>query len=81
MHQDPRMVVSGRLANAETVRCKVEQDIAFLTDRIAALNEHPRPNQVVIHIYESMLESRRSVLKWLQHGRPEAVEHQAARSA
>lgn len=54
--------------NTETIRLKVEQDIAFLSDRIAALKNHPRPNRVVIDTYQSMLDSRLSVLKWLQHG-------------
>ncbi len=55
--------------NTEAIRLKVEQDIAFLSDRIADLRNHPRPNRVVIDTYQTMLDSRLSVLKWLQHGR------------
>lgn len=55
--------------NTEAIRLKVEQDIAFLSDRIADLRNHPKPNRVVIDTYQTMLDSRLSVLKWLQHGR------------
>lgn len=54
--------------NTEAIRQKVEQDIAFLSDRIAELQNRPRPNRVVIDTYQTMLDSRLSVLKWLQHG-------------
>ncbi len=49
-------------------RIKVEQDIAFLTDRIAAMKSQPRPNSLLIEHYQSMLKSRESVLKWLMDG-------------
>nr|WP_324259965.1 hypothetical protein [Cellvibrio fontiphilus] len=49
-------------------RIKVEQDISFLTDRIAAMKQQPRPNLLLIEHYESMLKSRESVLKWLLDG-------------
>jgi hypothetical protein len=44
---------------------KIERDIAFLTDRIAAMKLQSKPNQAVIVHYEGMLHSRTSVLKWL----------------
>lgn len=69
-YSDPKLVVGGQLANASKVRLKVRQDIAFLKDRIASLESHPRPNQPVIDTYRGMLESRQSVLKWLEHGNP-----------
>jgi hypothetical protein len=47
---------------------KIERDIAFLTDRIAAMKLQPRPNQPLIAHYEGMLNSRTSVLKWLIEG-------------
>lgn len=49
-------------------RIKVEQDIAFLIDRIAAMKSQPRPNVMLIEHYQSMLQSRESVLKWLMDG-------------
>jgi hypothetical protein len=44
---------------------KIERDIAFLTDRIAAMKLQPKPNQALIAHYEGMLSSRTTVLKWL----------------
>lgn len=44
---------------------KLERDIAFLTDRIAAMKLQPKPNQALIAHYEGMLSSRTSVLKWM----------------
>lgn len=62
--------------NTEAIRLKVEQDIAFLSDRIADLENHPRPNRVVIDTYQTMLDSRLAVLKWLQHGKAIYSEEQ-----
>ncbi len=67
-YSNARLVQGNQLNEAENVRRKVEQDIAFLTDRIASLEAHHRPNQPVIDTYRSMLASRRSVLNWLNHG-------------
>lgn len=49
-------------------RIKVEQDIAFLTDRIAAMKQQQTPNSKLIEHYQAMLNSRESVLKWLMDG-------------
>lgn len=64
----PRLVENGRLKDAAEVRLKVEQDIAFLADRIALMQQHPRPNTQLIEHYETILKSRRSVLNWLLDG-------------
>jgi len=66
--QDNRLVIDGALSPHGNARIKVEQDIAFLTDRIAAMQAHPRPNAMLIEHYQSMLKSRESVLKWLMDG-------------
>jgi hypothetical protein len=66
--QDNRLVVDGTLSAHGNARIKVEQDIAFLTDRINAMKVHPRPNTMLIEHYQSMLKSRESVLKWLLDG-------------
>jgi hypothetical protein len=66
--QDNRLVVDGELSAHGNARIKVEQDIAFLSDRIAAMKAHPRPNTMLIEHYQSMLNSRESVLKWLLDG-------------
>lgn len=66
--QDNRLVAEGALSQHGNARLKVEQDIAFLTDRITAMKAHPRPNTMLIEHYQSMLKSRESVLKWLLDG-------------
>jgi len=66
--QDDRLVVNGTLSQHDTARLKVEQDIAFLSGRITAMKAHPRPNNLLIEHYQSMLKSRESVLKWLLDG-------------
>jgi hypothetical protein len=66
--QDNRLVVDGALSQHGNARVKVEQDIAFLSDRISAMKAHPRPNTMLIEHYQSMLKSRESVLKWLLDG-------------
>ncbi|MDR7088350.1 MULTISPECIES: hypothetical protein [Cellvibrio] len=66
--QDNRLVIDGALSPHGNARIKVEQDIAFLTDRINAMQAHPRPNTMLIEHYQSMLKSRESVLKWLLDG-------------
>ena len=58
----------GALSAQNNARVKVEQDITFLTERIAAMQAHPRPNAMLIEHYQSMLRSRESVLKWLLDG-------------
>lgn len=66
--QGNRLVVDGALSQHGNARIRVEQDIAFLSDRIAAMKAHPRPNTMLIEHYQSMLKSRESVLKWLLDG-------------
>ena len=65
---EARLVENGALSARSNARIKVEQDITFLTDRIAAMQAHPRPNEMLIEHYQSMLKSRESVLKWLLDG-------------
>jgi hypothetical protein len=47
---------------------KVEEDVAFLTNRIEMMRKNARPNQNVLETYETMLKSRKAVLAWLQDG-------------
>ncbi|HSX84611.1 MAG: hypothetical protein K0Q67_2715 [Cellvibrio sp.] len=65
---DNRLVVDGALSQTGNARLKVEQDIAFLKDRITTMRTHPNPNTMLIEHYQSMLKSRESVLKWLLDG-------------
>ncbi|HSX50747.1 MAG TPA: hypothetical protein VLF09_07305 [Cellvibrio sp.] len=66
--QDNRMVAGDSFNPHGNARIKVEQDIAFLTERIATMKTQPRPNAMLIEHYQSMLKSRESVLKWLLDG-------------
>ena len=45
---------------------KVLEDINFLKDRISRIKRTNNINPGVLNTYESMLESRQSVLKWLE---------------
>lgn len=64
---DPRRPHES-LSPQGSARLKVEQDIAFLSDRIKAMQQQPRPNAMLIEHYQSMLRSREAVLKWLLDG-------------
>lgn len=61
------------LDDASAMREKVEQDIAFLTDKIDRMMTHSRPNQMLIDHYMGMLNSRRAVLSWLMDGEIQAT--------
>lgn len=61
-------IPDGAFSAHGNARIKVEQDIAFLTERIVAMQAHPRPNTMLIEHYQSILKSRESVLKWLLDG-------------
>jgi hypothetical protein len=66
-----KIVVNGELKEASGVQTKVEQDIAFLQDRINLMKKQNTPNSIVIETYENMLKSRQSVLGWLRDGNSE----------
>jgi hypothetical protein len=63
-----KLVVDGELKEASNVQSKVEQDIAFLKNRIELMKQQKTPNNIVIETYENMLKSRQSVLAWLRDG-------------
>lgn len=52
--------------NSEDVARKVENDIAFLTERLHLLEQQTKPNTVIVQTYKDMLESRYAVLQWLR---------------
>lgn len=64
-----KKTLDHRVTNPQgNARMKVEQDIAFLTDRIHFMKQQAHPNTQLIDHYQSMLKSRESVLKWLMDG-------------
>lgn len=58
--------IGETLVNSEEVARKVELDIAFLTDRLARMEQQRSPNPVIIQTYKDMLDSRYAVLHWLR---------------
>lgn len=73
--QDKHGMTNGALGLQGNARIKVEQDIAFLGDRIKVMQTHPKPNTMLIEHYQSMLKSRESVLKWLLDGSNDEANH------
>jgi hypothetical protein len=53
-------------ASTASIAAKVLEDIHFLQDRIARIKKLQTPNSAVLKTYQSMLESRESVLQWLK---------------
>jgi SMC interacting uncharacterized protein involved in chromosome segregation len=66
-----KIVVNGELKEASGMQTKVEQDIAFLQNRISLMKQQKTPNSIAIETYENMLKSRQSVLGWLRDGNSE----------
>jgi hypothetical protein len=56
------------LDDANTMREKVAEDIAFLNSKIDLMMKQPRPNQMLIEHYTGMLKSRQAVFSWLKDG-------------
>lgn len=63
--------------NSEEVARKVEEDIAFLSERLHLLEQQSKPNAVILQTYRDMLESRRAVLDWLRQGDKAQSNNQA----
>lgn len=52
--------------NSEDVAVTVENDIAFLSERLRILERQKAPNAVMLQTYRDMLDSRLAVLNWLR---------------
>lgn len=56
-------------ASTAAIATKVLADIHFLQDRISRIKKLQTPDPMVLQTYQSMLDSRESVLQWLKdHG-------------
>ncbi len=64
--EDRSLVIGSQRVKLDAISNKVHQDIAFLSARIDAMKNQRNPNEVVLRTYESMLESRQSVISWLK---------------
>lgn len=56
---------------------QITKDIDFLSERVRFMRQQAKPNLVVLHTYESMLEKR---LKMLQSISPENLHHRHSSS-
>lgn len=65
------LVIGDQRVKVDAISRKVEQDVAFLRERIWTMKNQSNPNTVVLKTYEEMLESRLSVLKWLEDYLPD----------
>lgn len=63
---DRSLQIGREHVNVNTVTNKVLEDIDFLRDRIKMIESQRTPNTVILNTYQKMLESRESVLKWLE---------------
>ncbi len=59
------IMIGNELLDRTVVSEKLNQDIEFLTDRIERLNRQRSPNPKIIKVYQDMLDTRHSVLDWI----------------
>lgn len=74
------IAIGQQRVHVNAVTSKIRDDIAFLQDRIHRMEQMKSPNQTVLNTYKAMLESRRSVLRWLEEHKmitPTPVEEKA----
>lgn len=64
--QPRALMIGNRRIKIDEISKKIEQDVRFLRHRIYSLKNQARPNTVIIQTYEDMLQSRLSVLNWLE---------------
>ncbi len=60
------VVIGNQRIKIDEISKKIAQDVSFLRHRIDCLENQARPNAVVISTYKNMLDSRLSVLNWLE---------------
>lgn len=59
-------VTANKTGSTDTMVEKVRKDIAFLNAKILYVEGQRKPNNEVLRTYKAMLESRYSVLEWLE---------------
>ncbi len=65
--EEPCIVIGRNKVQVSAVHSKIIQDIAFLEDRITQIKKSSSPNSMMLKTYQDMLNSRQSVLAWLEH--------------
>lgn len=68
-----RLSIGDTELNSEDVAVTVENDIAFLTERLRILERQAVPNAAMLQTYREMLSSRHAVLQWLRQGKPDSA--------
>jgi len=61
-----RLSIGDVELNSEDVAVTVENDIAFLSERLRILERQKMPNAIMLQTYRDMLDSRHAVLNWLR---------------
>jgi len=64
--REPLIAIGEQRIHVNAVTTKIREDIAFLEDRIRRMEQMRNPSQTVLNTYKSMLDSRVSVLHWLE---------------
>jgi len=62
--------------NSEDVALNVENDIAFLSERLTVLENQKKPNAKILRTYRDMLDSRYAVLHWLRQNEAQKKSNQ-----
>lgn len=67
------LFIGDNKVSANSMVDKVRKDISFLNAKILYVEGQRNPNPEVLKTYKAMLESRYSVLQWLESSRQVAV--------
>ncbi len=67
------LVIGDNKVSTDAMVEKVRKDIAFLNAKILYVEGQRKPNNEVLKTYKAMLESRYSVLEWLESSHCQAI--------
>lgn len=67
------LIIGNNKVSTDTMVEKVRKDIAFLNAKILYVEGQRKPNTEVLKTYKAMLESRYSVLEWLETSHSQAI--------
>jgi hypothetical protein len=64
-----RITIGTQELDSEDVAREVESDIAFLSLKLAQLEQRPEKNEAALENFRHILESRQAILDWLRQER------------
>jgi|TARA_B110000116_G_scaffold91917_1_gene80112 hypothetical protein len=64
---EQRLIIGNNNAHSNVIVNKVRKDIEFLNTKILYVEGQRKPNDKILNTYKAMLESRYSVLEWLEN--------------